>query len=343
MAVTSTVTSTVPGTAPGTVLVTGGAGYIGSHAAKALGAAGHRVVIFDNLSAGHRAAALGAPLIEGDIGDVDAVRRAIRESGATAVMHFAAWLAVADSVRDPVGYYRNNVLGTLGTLEAMAAEECTQFVFSSTCAVYGEPTETPLFETHPTSPINAYGQTKLAVEHALPHFERAYGIRSIRLRYFNAAGADPDGELGEDHAPETHVIPRAFEATSGGEPLRVFGEDYPTADGTCLRDYIHVTDLADAHVRALARLAAGGASATYNVGTGQPSSVREVIAAVEQVTGRRVACASAPRRPGDPAVLYASAGRIREDLGWVPRRPDLETIVADAWRWHSAHPRGYGA
>jgi UDP-glucose-4-epimerase GalE len=325
-----------------TVLVTGGAGYIGSHTAKALRQAGHQVVIYDNLSAGHREATLGAPLIEGDIGDVDAVRRAIRESGATAVMHFAAWLAVAESVTNPAGYYRNNVTGTLGTLEAMALEGCRHFVFSSTCAVYGEPIETPLRETHPTSPINAYGQTKLAIEHALPHFERAYGLRSIRLRYFNAAGADPDGELGEDHDPEVHVIPRAFMAASGGEPMQLFGEDYPTPDGTCLRDYIHVTDLADAHVRALARLEEGGPSASYNVGTERPSSVRDVIASVERVTGRTVAWTMAPRRPGDPAVLYASAARIREDLGWVPQRPDLDTIVADAWRWHAAHPQGFG-
>jgi UDP-glucose-4-epimerase GalE len=324
-----------------TVVVTGGAGYVGSHAAKALRQAGHRVVIFDNLSAGHRAAALGAPLIEGDIADVDAMRRALRESRASAVMHFAAWLSVGDSVRDPAGYYRNNVVGTLGTLEAMAAEGCRQFVFSSTCAVYGEPVEAPIEERHPTAPINAYGQTKLAVEQALPHYERAYGIRSIRLRYFNAAGADPDGELGEDHAPEIHVIPRALEAACGGAPLEVFGEDYPTPDGTCLRDYIHVTDLADAHVRALARLAAGGASGTYNLGTEQPSSVKEVIAAVERVTGRAVAWRPAGRRPGDPAVLYASARRAREDLGWQPQRAALETIVADAWRWHQAHPRGY--
>ncbi len=324
------------------MLVTGGAGYIGSHAAKALRQAGHRAVIYDNLSAGHRAAALGAPLIEGDIRDVDSVRRAIRESGASAVMHFAAWLSVPDSVRDPSGYYRNNVMGTLGTLEAMAAEACGMFIFSSTCAVYGEPVETPIGETHPTAPINAYGQTKLAVEQALPHFERAYGIRSIRLRYFNAAGADPAGDLGEDHSPEIHVIPRAFEAASGGAPIDIFGEDYPTPDGTCLRDYIHVTDLADAHLRALARLQQGGGSATYNVGTEHPSSVKEVIASVERVTGRTVVRRSAPRRPGDPAVLYASARRIREELGWTPRRPDLDTIVADAWRWHSAHPRGFG-
>jgi UDP-glucose-4-epimerase GalE len=224
----------------------------------------------------------------------------------------------------------------------MALEGCRHFVFSSTCAVYGEPIETPLRETHPTSPINAYGQTKLAIEHALPHFERAYGLRSIRLRYFNAAGADPDGELGEDHDPEVHVIPRAFMAASGGEPMQLFGEDYPTPDGTCLRDYIHVTDLADAHVRALARLEEGGPSASYNVGTERPSSVRDVIASVERVTGRTVAWTMAPRRPGDPAVLYASAARIREDLGWVPQRPDLDTIVADAWRWHAAHPQGFG-
>ena len=315
------------------MLVTGGAGYIGSHAAKALRAAGYRVTIYDNLSAGHRRAALGAPLIEGDIRDVDAVRRALRETGASAVMHFAAWLNVSDSVSDPVGYYRNNVIGTLSTLEAMAAESCRRFVFSSTCAVYGEPVETPIRETHPTAPINAYGQTKLAIEHALPHYERGWGLRSMRLRYFNAAGADPDGELGEDHDPEIHAIPRALEAATGGAEFKIMGEDYPTPDGTCLRDYIHVTDLADAHVRALRRLESGGASRSYNLGTERPTSVREIVAAVERVTGRTVAKSIAPRRPGDPAVLYASAQRAREELGWVPARPDIETIVDDAWRW----------
>jgi UDP-glucose-4-epimerase GalE len=323
------------------VLVTGGAGYIGSHAAKALRRAGHRVVIYDNLSAGHRDATLGAPLIEGDIGDVAAMRAALRESGATAVMHFAAWLSVAESVTDPAGYYRNNVAGTLGTLEAMAAEGCRRFIFSSTAAVYGEPTETPLRESHPTAPINAYGQTKLAIEQALPHFERAYGITSIRLRYFNAAGADPDGELGEDHSPEIHMIPRALTAAATGQPVDIYGEDYSTPDGTCLRDYIHVVDLADAHLRALAHLQQGGASASYNVGTEQPSSVRGVIAAVERVTGRTLQVRSAPRRAGDPAVLYASAARLRQDLGWAPTRPALETIVEDAWRWHSTHPKGF--
>jgi UDP-glucose-4-epimerase GalE len=324
------------------VLITGGAGYVGSHAAKALRQAGYHVAIYDNLSAGHRAAALGAPLIEGDIRDTDAVRRAIRDTGAESVMHFAAWLSVADSVRDPAGYYRNNVAGALATLEAVAAEGCHRFVFSSSCAVYGEPVETPISEAHPTLPINAYGQTKLAIEQALPHFERAYGIASIRLRYFNAAGADPDGELGEDHSPEIHIIPRALLAATGGPPLDVFGEDYATPDGTCLRDYIHVTDLADAHVRALARLEHGGASATYNVGTERPSSVKDVIAAVERVTGGQVVRRSAPRRPGDPAVLHASAQRIRHELGWTAARPDLDTIVQDAWRWHSTHPRGFG-
>jgi UDP-glucose 4-epimerase len=323
------------------ILVTGGAGYVGSHAVKALRQAGHEVVVYDDLSAGHRDAVLGAKLIEGKIGDVNAVRKALRDTAATAVMHFAAWLIVPESVRDPAGYYRNNVIGTLGTLEAMAAEGCRRFVFSSTCAVYGEPTETPLRETHPPRPINAYGQSKLAIEQALPHFERAYGMRSVCLRYFNAAGADPDGELGEDHAPEIHVIPRAFEAALGGRPLELFGEDYPTPDGTCLRDYVHVTDLADAHVRALRWLADGRVSGTYNVGSERPSSVRQVIAAVEAATGRKVAWRSAPRRQGDPAVLYASAERIRADFGWVPQRPDLNTIVADAWRWHEAHPEGY--
>ena len=323
------------------ILVTGGAGYIGSHCAKALRVAGYRVVVFDNLSAGHREAVLGAQLIEGDVRDVGAVRRAIHESGASAVMHFAARLDVAESMRDPVGYYDTNVKGTLATLEAMAAEHCRLFVFSSTCAVYGEPTEVPLRESHPTAPVNPYGQTKLAVEQALPHFERAYGIRSIRLRYFNAAGADPAGELGEDHTPETHAIPRAFDAATDGPPFEIFGEDYPTRDGTCLRDYVHVADLADAHLRALDRLEQGGASATYNVGTERPSSVREVLSAVERLTGRKVPYRSAPRRPGDPAVLYASAARIREELQWAPRRAELETIIGDAWRWHSTHPEGF--
>jgi UDP-glucose-4-epimerase GalE len=325
------------------VLVTGGAGYIGSHTAKALRLAGYHPVILDNLSAGHREAALGAPLIEGDVRDRGAVRKALRESGAGAVMHFAARLNVAESFADPAGYHDNNVNGAVATLDAMADEGCRTFVFSSTCAVYGEPSEWPLLETHPTAPISPYGKTKLEVENVLPEYERAHGIRAIRLRYFNAAGADPDGELGEVHDPEIHAIPRALAAAMGGPAFEIFGDDYPTPDGTCLRDYVHVSDLADAHLRALRQLEQGGASTTYNVGTEKPSSVRDVLAAVERATGRPVAHRTAPRRPGDPAVLYASASRIRAELGWTPRRAALDTIVADAWRWHSMHPHGFEA
>ena len=256
-------------------------------------------------------------------------------------MHFAAYLDVGESVRDPVKYYRNNVGGALSVLEAMAAQSVQSFVFSSTCATYGEPIETPIAETHPQRPINSYGESKLAVERALPHFERAYGIHSVALRYFNAAGADPDGEIGEDHAPEIHIIPRAIEASSGGPGLQVFGDDYPTPDGTCLRDYIHVSDLADAHVLALESIARAGKSAVYNLGTGQPHSVKEVIATVEQVSGRKVPWTLAPRRPGDPAVLYASPQKARNELGWTPRLPELASIVKTAWDWHQAHPRGY--
>ena len=325
----------------GTVLVTGGAGYIGSHAAKALAAAGRPVVIYDNLSQGHREAALGADLVVGDTRDAPLLRSVIASRGVTAVMHFAAWAAVGDSVRDPAGYYGNNVEGTLSVLRAMYEERVRVFIFSSTCAVFGEPQEVPLVETHPTRPINAYGETKLAIERALPHFERAYGMRSICLRYFNAAGADPDGELGEDHRPEQHLIPLALDAVMGGRALQVFGDDYPTPDGTCLRDYIHVADLAQAHLRALEALERGAGSGVFNLGNGRPFSVRDVLQAVERVTGRPVAHTVAARRPGDPAVLYAANSRIQTELGWAPRFADLDTIIATAWRWAQAHPRGY--
>jgi UDP-glucose-4-epimerase GalE len=323
------------------VLVTGGAGYIGSHAAKALAAAGRRVVVLDNLSQGHRGAALGAELVVGDTRDVALLRSVMAGRGVTAVMHFAAWAAVGESVRDPAGYYANNVGGTLSVLEAMAAERVPSFVFSSTCAVFGEPVDTPIAEDHPQRPINAYGETKLAVERALPHYERAYGIRAVALRYFNAAGADPDGRLGEDHDPERHLIPLAFEAAAGGKPLEIFGDDYPTPDGTCLRDYVHVWDLAQAHLAALDRLEGGGASAVYNLGVGRPFSVREVLGSIERVTGRPVPHAIGRRREGDPAVLFASNGKIRAELGWTPRFTDLDEIVATAWRWLQAHPRKY--
>jgi UDP-glucose-4-epimerase GalE len=323
------------------VLVTGGAGYIGSHAAKALHRADYTVVVYDNLVAGHRGAVKYGTLVEGDIADVASVREALRRHEIFAVMHFAAFLDVGESVREPARYYRNNVGGALSVLEAMAAESVEHFVFSSTCAIYGEPIETPIAETHPQHPINAYGETKLAVERALPHFERAHGIRSVALRYFNAAGADPDGEIGEDHSPEIHVIPRAITAATGGPGLQVFGDDYPTPDGTCLRDYIHVADLADAHVRALEAIAETGRSGAYNLGTGHPRSVREVIAAVERVTGRKVPWMLAPRRPGDPAVLYAAPHKAQRELHWTPRFGDLETIVRTAWAWHDSHPAGY--
>jgi UDP-glucose-4-epimerase GalE len=256
-------------------------------------------------------------------------------------MHFAAWLSVGDSVHDPAGYYRNNVVGTLATLEAMAAEGCRAFIFSSTCAVYGEPVEVPISETHQNAPINAYGQTKLAIEQALPHYERAYGIRSIRLRYFNAAGADPDGELGEDHDPEAHVIPRAIDAALGRGSFEVFGEDYDTPDGTCLRDYVHVTDLAAAHLLALDALRDGASSTEYNLGNGHPTSVKAVISSVEKVAGRPVPFTVGTRRPGDPGVLFASSERLKRDLGWRPRFEEIDTIVETAWRWREAHPNGY--
>lgn len=326
---------------PRTVLVTGGAGYVGSHACKALRQAGHAVVVYDDLVAGHVEAVKFGTLVQGDIGDCAAVRRALRESGATAVLHFAALLDVGESVRDPLRYYRNNVAGTLAVLEAMVAESVTTFVLSSTCATYGDPIDTPMTESHPQAPVNAYGQTKLAIEQALPHVERAHGIRWIALRYFNAAGADPDGELGEAHKPEIHLIPRAIDAVLSGEPLYVFGDDYETPDGTCLRDYVHVSDLADAHVRSLEWLSAGGRSGAYNLGTGCPRSVQDVIRAVERVTGRAVPWTLGPRRPGDPSALFASGAKAKRELGWVPRFVDLDVIVRTAWDWRRIHPRGY--
>jgi UDP-glucose-4-epimerase GalE len=325
------------------VLVTGGAGYIGSHAAKALTRAGCRVVVYDNLSSGHREAVRYGELVEGDIADVERVREAIRRHRVSAVMHFAALLDVGESVREPVRYYRNNVSGTLGVLEAMAAEGIRYFVFSSTCATFGEPVETPITETHPQKPINPYGETKLAVERALTHFEEAYGIRSMILRYFNAAGADPEGELGEDHSPEIHLIPRTIAAALGGAGVSIFGDDYPTPDGTCLRDYVHVTDLADAHVKALEAVMETDRSGAYNLGTGHPHSVRAVIAAVERVCGRPLDAALSPRRPGDPAVLFAAPQKARTELRWHPRFTDLDEIVRTAWAWHRANPGGYGA
>jgi UDP-glucose-4-epimerase GalE len=333
-----------------TVVVTGGAGYVGSHAVKGLAGSGYDVVVYDDLSAGHREAidriAKVAPsrrvtLVQGDVHDTDALARTLADARPAAVMHFAARLRVGESVREPLGYYRANVAGTLAVLAAMAAEDVRHFVFSSTCAVFGEATG-PLDEAHPQRPLNAYGETKLAVERALPHVERAHGIRWTALRYFNAAGADASGLIGEDHDPEDHLIPRAIAASRGGPALEVFGDDYPTPDGTCIRDYVHVTDLADAHLRALSRLEAGGESRAYNLGSGTGMSVRQVLDAVGRVAGRPVPHAVSARREGDPARLVASSQRAHRELGWQPAY-GLDEIVSTAWQWHMAHPRGYGA
>lgn len=324
------------------IVVTGGAGYIGSHAVRALTDAGHAVAVLDDLSAGHpQAVPQGVALVQARLQDRDAVRDLLVSHQADAVMHFAAWLKVGESVSKPIEYFNNNVAGTLSVLEAMRDAGVKRFVFSSTCAVYGEPTAVPIVETEKQQPINPYGETKLAVERMLPFLERAFGLKSIALRYFNAAGAHPDGTIGEDHADEIHLIPLAIRAANGGTPLKVFGEDYPTPDGTCQRDYIHVCDLADAHIRALDALERGAGSTAYNIGTGTPHSVRSVIDTVSRVVGRPVAWESAPRRPGDPAVLYASSDRAQRELGWAPRYGDLEVIVRHAWQWHSTHPTGY--
>ena len=325
----------------GRVLVTGGAGYIGSHAVRALLEDGHAVVVLDDLSQGHQEAVPShVPVVRLSTHDRPQVAAALREHRIDAVMHFAAWLIVPDSVRNPLGYYDNNVVGSLALLGAMVDAGVTRLVFSSTCAVYGEPTTVPIVESLDTRPINAYGETKLAIERALAHVERAHGLTWIALRYFNAAGAHPDGTIGEDHTPEIHVIPRAIQAATGGEPLQLFGQDYPTPDGTCLRDYIHVCDLADAHVRALRALDAGHPSGAYNAGTGQPHSVKQVIDTVGRVVGAPVAWTAAPRRPGDPSALYAASDRLQRELGWRPKY-DLDQIVRHAWQWHRTHPYGY--
>jgi len=324
------------------VLVTGGAGYIGSHAVRALADAGHAVAVLDDLSAGHaESLPKNVPLVTAAIHDRGAVHGLLVEHRADAVMHFAAWLKVGESVQKPVEYYENNVVGTLAVLGAMRDAGVKRFIFSSTCAVYGEPASVPIVETLPKNPINAYGESKLTIERALPHLELAYGLKWIALRYFNAAGAWPDGSIGEDHADEIHLIPLAIRAAIGGPPLKVFGEDYPTPDGTCLRDYIHVCDLASAHINALEALERGAPSGAFNIGTGTPHSVKAVIETVGRVLGRPVAWQPGPRRPGDPAVLYAASDRAQRELGWRPRYADLETIVRHAWQWHSTHPRGY--
>ena len=321
-----------------TVLVTGGAGYIGSQAVLSLQRRGYRVIVLDNLVYGHRdlvASVLKTELIVGDTGDRPLLDQIFADYAIDAVMHFAAYAYVGESVTAPGKYYRNNVVGTLTLLEAMIAAGVKQFVFSSTCATYGEPSKIPIPEDHPQNPINPYGMSKLMVEKMLWDFDRAYGLRSVMFRYFNAAGADPEGNLGEDHNPETHLIPLVlFAALGKRDSISIFGTDYPTPDGTCIRDYIHVSDLADAHVLGLEYLLQGGATDAFNLGNGNGFSVKEVIEAARKITGRNIKAIATDRRPGDPPSLVGSSEKARTILGWQPQYADLETILQHAWHWH---------
>jgi UDP-arabinose 4-epimerase len=320
------------------VLVTGGAGYIGSHTCKALAAAGYQPICLDNLTLGHRWAVQWGPLIEADLLDADAVRSALRDHHIEAVIHFAASAYVGDSMRDPAWYYRNNVLTTLTLLDAMRACNVKTIIFSSSCSVYGNPSHVPIDESHATRPLSPYGQSKLDGENALRWYGQAYDIRWIALRYFNAAGADAEGDTGEDHDPETRLVPRAIMAATGSAPaLDVFGTDYPTPDGTAIRDYIHVSDLARAHVSALSALDRGVPSQVLNLGTGRGYSVREVIAAVQNALGEKVPHTLAPRRAGDPAEVVADPRRAAELLGWSAQESSIESIVSTAARWHAKH------
>jgi UDP-arabinose 4-epimerase len=323
-----------------TILVTGGAGYIGSHACKALQRAGYRPVTYDNLSRGYRDAVRWGPLVEGDLADRARLDWTLAEHRAIGVMHFAAYAYVEESVVDPALYYRNNLLGTLSLLDAMRAAGVKTFVFSSTCAIYGIPSAVPIAESAAQLPVSPYGETKLAIERALRWYGEAYGLGFAALRYFNAAGADPEGEIGERHVPETHLIPLVLEtALERRASVDIYGTDYPTSDGTAIRDYIHVQDLAEAHVRALAYLEGGGESLALNLGTGRGHSVREVIRAAERASAHRVAARETPRRPGDPPALVADPRRAKEILGWSAAISDLGTIVKTALAWRRAWGR----
>jgi UDP-glucose 4-epimerase len=327
------------------VLVVGGAGYIGSHCVRQLSAAGHRPVVVDSLIYGHRAAVSPeVPFHVADLGDEAAVGGILRGERIDVVMHFAAFCYVGESVTDPLKYYLNNLAATIHLLNAMLGAGVRKFVFSSTCATFGVPAALPIPESAPQAPINPYGQTKLDVENALRALAHAGKISFAAFRYFNAAGASEDGSIGEDHNPETHLIPLAVDAATGKRPsLQLFGTDYPTPDGTCLRDYVHVDDLSRAHIAVFGSLGEPGAALFYNLGTGVPSSNREVIRAVEKATGRRISVAESPRRPGDPPALYADSSKARRELGWKVKFPDIDSIVATAWNWHRTHPNGYGA
>lgn len=320
------------------VLVTGGAGYIGSHVCKRLAADGWMPVVYDNLSTGHRWAVKWGPLEEGDVTDRDRLDAVIAGHRPEAVMHFAALSLVGESVENPGRYYHNNVAGSLALLEAMRNAGIKPIVFSSTCAVYGEPQTDVLDEDHPCLPVNPYGATKLAIERMLADFDRAHGIRYAALRYFNAAGADPETEIGEAHEPETHLVPIVLQAASGRRrEIMVYGNDYDTPDGTCIRDYIDVGDLADAHVRALERLLADEPAFTLNLGTGRGHSVLEVIRAAREVTGTEIPVQIGPRRSGDPACLVASGSRAGDILGWTPQVASIQDMIRTAWRWERHH------
>jgi UDP-arabinose 4-epimerase len=320
------------------ILVTGGAGYIGSHTAKLLAAAGHEPVIFDDLSQGHEWAVKWGPLERGSLSDPTRLADVFAAREIDAVVHFAANALVGESMTNPAKYFQNNTVGSLNLLNAMREAGVGTIVFSSTCATYGDPVRVPIDETHPQSPVNPYGESKLMVEKILRWYGDSYGLRWMALRYFNAAGADPDGEIGEDHDPESHLIPLVIGAAQGTRPpVKIFGTDYPTPDGTAVRDYVHVMDLADAHLRAIERLRAGTPSQAINLGTGRGHSVKEVIDTVARAGARPVPAIESPRRPGDPPELVAAPARARDVLGWTCAYPDIETIVRHAWAWHEKH------
>ena len=317
------------------ILVTGGAGYIGSHYVQYAQGQGEQVVVLDNLAYGHKEAVpQGVPFVQGDMGDAGLLDQVFTEHKVDAVVHFAAFAYVGESVTDPSKYYNNNTCATLAVLDAMRRHQVKDFVFSSTCATFGNPQYVPMDEKHPQAPINPYGESKLFVEHILKAYDHAYGLRFTALRYFNAAGTDPQGRIGESHTPETHLIPLILQVAQGKrDHIDIFGTDYDTPDGTCIRDYIHVLDLAEAHALSLKRLRAGGESAFYNLGSEQGYSVREVIATCEKVSGKTIRFVEGPRRGGDPPRLVASAGKAKTELGWKPRFQNLEAIISTAWNW----------
>ena len=325
------------------VLVVGGAGYIGSHCVRQLVAVGHRPVVLDNLVFGHRSAVCAKiPFYDADLGNQEIVGQILRDESIELVMHFAAFAYVGESVTEPRKYYENNFVATLRLLETMLDNGVKKFVFSSTCATYGEPHSLPIVETLPQAPISPYGQTKLDVENCLKSFANAYGLSFASFRYFNAAGAAEDGTLGEDHQPETHLIPLVIDAATGRRNhIKIFGTDYDTPDGTCLRDYVHVDDLSRAHIAAFEKLETPGASHFYNLGTGRPNSVREIIDAVEAVTGLKVPVIEDDRRAGDPPALYADSSKAQNELGWEIKFTEVKDIIETAWRWHQAMPEGF--